>query len=92
MPLIDASAVVCRDERIIMRQSQEGWALVDPYRRTIISLNPSGRLIWELLDGAHTLGQILCRLTGEFEIDERTAAQDLQSFLNELARREMIVR
>lgn len=91
MALIDRAAVLRRDERMIMRRCVDGWALVDPYRRTLFMLNPCARLIWELLDGRHTLGDVLCRLREEFDADDRVLEKDVRQFIGELRRREMVV-
>lgn len=90
MPLIDGATVLRRDERMIMRRGKDGWALVDPYRRTLLKLNPSAQLIWDLLDGTHTLAQVLERLKQEFQADEAVLEKDLQHFVAQLRQREMI--
>lgn len=91
MPLTEKSALPRRDDRMIMRRCADGWALVDTYRRTMLMLNPSARLIWEMLDGNHTLAQVVCRLSGEFDVDERVLEKDVRQFIGELRKREMIV-
>lgn len=43
----------------------------------IYALNETAALVWDLLDGIHTLDQVLDRITAEFEVPRLEAENDL---------------
>ncbi len=51
---------------------------------SIYVLNETGSRIWELLDGAKTLDQILDVVTQEYNVERTDAGDDLQALLAEL--------
>ncbi len=46
--------------------------------------NPVGTRIWELIDGRHSVTQIIEAITSEYEITEAEASKDVQGFVQEL--------
>jgi hypothetical protein len=63
----------------------EGQAVVVlPHGAEIKVLNPAGSLIFELLDGRHTVEDLVSAIRAEYEVDEGQARQDLTAFLDEL--------
>lgn len=79
-----------KNSQIICKEADA--ALVDPYRRTLVRLNPAGLRVWQLLDGARSTESIIDIMEAEFEVDIDTLGKDVRDFLKELARREMIER
>lgn len=63
----------------------EGGLVVVPPRSEIKVLNSVASLIYSLMDGQHSRGQIVARIADEFDIDSTQAAADLDGFLRELA-------
>ena len=47
-------------------------------------LNPVGTSIWEKIDGAHSVGDIVAALQVEYEVDAAQAEQDVAEFLHTL--------
>ena len=74
----------------MQRELDDGPALIDPYRRVLIQLNPTGVEIWGLLDGERSVIEIISVLRDKFEVSDETLNKDVVSFLKELFRREMI--
>jgi hypothetical protein len=78
-----------KSEEIISRKIA-GEAVLVPLRRNaadldnIYSLNETAALVWETLDGSHTLRQSLERVVAEFEVDAPEAEQDLLSLIAHL--------
>ena len=63
----------------------EGKAVVVlPSGAEINVLNPSGSLIFELLDGSHTVKEIVEAIRGDYAVDEGDAQDDLMAFLTDL--------
>lgn len=52
----------------------------------MISLSESGRLIWERLQTECSEEMLVGAILGEYEIDEETARQDVEAFLEKLRR------
>jgi hypothetical protein len=79
-----------KNDQIIYKGLADGPVLIDPYRRTLIRLNPAAQAIWQLLDGKRPVAAIIEILRGEFEIDAKSLDRDVTSFLKDLSRREII--
>jgi hypothetical protein len=90
MGMIGPSAVFRKSERIICREAGESRVLIDPYRRTQVSLNPAGGSIWDMIDGKNSFADILDALGHEYEGAAGQMEKDLRGFLNDLLKREMI--
>jgi Coenzyme PQQ synthesis protein D (PqqD) len=54
-------------------------------------LNEVGSRLWELCDGARTVGELALALVSEFEVDLATAQRDSADFVRELVRRKLLV-
>ncbi len=50
----------------------------------MISVNTTGSVIWELLEGDVTIDEIVAALTARYEIDEQTARADAIAFIDTL--------
>ena len=78
-----------RDPAFVSRQIV-GETILVPIRQnmgdleSVFSLNEVGTRVWELLDGARTLGDIRDRIADEFEVGTEEVARDLLEFLNQL--------
>ena len=46
-----------------------------------LSLNKSGTKIWEMCDGLTTIGEMISIFVNDFKIDEATATEDIETFL-----------
>lgn len=52
----------------------------------VLVLNETGRCVWELLDGQHTVHQIAEALAERFTVSQEQARRDVLDFLSELER------
>jgi hypothetical protein len=60
-----------------------------PIRRNVrevglYTLNEVAAFVWERLDGKNRVGDLVCAVVEEFEIDEETAKADIQVVLEKL--------
>lgn len=76
---------------IIWRILDDGAVVVTPRAGNIRVLNQVGAAIWKLIDGNNTLSDIEWHLIHTFDVPTRQAHSDLQTFMEELERRDMIV-
>ncbi len=87
---IDMNYCFKRSELIIRKDVGDARTLIDPYRRTLVTLNPVASEIWQLLNGERSALCIIDILKSEFEIEEKILKKDVIGFLQDLARREII--
>jgi hypothetical protein len=57
----------------------------------LLSLNETGRAIWERLDGSRSLAEVVAELEAEYEDGGGLVRSDVVGFLQELFDRRMIV-
>jgi SynChlorMet cassette protein ScmD len=73
---------------IVLREEFDDWAILfDPDTGKGMGLNPTGVFIWKLLDGSHTLNDILEKLRGECENVPEDAGNEIKAFIQELTGR-----
>ena len=88
--MFDMASRFKKNLQIMQKELADGPALIDPYRRVLIQLNPTGVEIWGLLDGERSVLEIIGALRDRFEVSDETLKKDVISFLKELFRREMM--
>lgn len=79
-----------KNDAILYREFADGPTLIDPYRRILIQLNPTALDVWQRLDGACSVSEIIAALQDGFDVDESSLKKDVIGFLKELIRREMV--
>lgn len=57
----------------------------------LFSLNETGKIIWERLDGEKSLGELVKELSAEFEVSATEIEEDVIGFVTELLKRGMLV-
>jgi PqqD family protein of HPr-rel-A system len=82
MAIVEVSpkaGLTCRElnGELIVLDSPEGF---------VHHLNPSGALIWSLLDGCASIQEIAACLAEEFELDAKDIDQDVKRFIDDLER------
>ena len=88
---IDMDHCFRKNEQIICKEFTDGPALIDPYRRTLIRLNPTAQDIWRLLDQNRSVTGIVNELKEIYDTEAEELRRDVVSFLECLISREMIV-
>ena len=62
--------------------ADEGGLVVIPGRSEVKVLNPVGIKVYQLLDGEHSVEQIITAVTAEFEVSTEDAARDVNDFID----------
>jgi hypothetical protein len=56
----------------------------------VVTLNPVGARIWELLDGRHDLAAIAFTICEEYEVEPETAWADVDEFVRSLEEAKLV--
>lgn len=51
---------------------------------SLYTLNEVGAFIWEKIDGSKTLAEIVQEVIAEYDVDEKTASQDILHFTEKI--------
>jgi len=57
----------------------------------LFSLNETGKVIWQRLDGERTLKRVVEELSAEFEVSGKELENDVVGFVEELLKRGMLI-
>ncbi len=84
------AAVLKKSENVVFRKIENEYILVPIKSHAaeldyIYTLNEVGARVWELIDGARTVGDIRDIICSEYEVTPETAVADLDALLAELA-------
>ena len=55
--------------------------------KVLRGLNPVGSRVWDLIDGARTVDDIVDVIVGEFDVARAVAAEDVRTFIQQLVDR-----
>ncbi len=81
---MDFNAVLTPNPQCPVREIGSGLVIMAPEGDTTHSLEDLGAFIWHQLDGQKDLNTVLAAIMKEYEVEEETARQDLQSFATQL--------
>lgn len=78
-----------RNPDMVYREIAGEFILVPIHHRageadSIYVLNETGTRIWELVDGRRTLADIIAIITGEYDVDDGTMADDLFEYIGDM--------
>ena len=70
----------------VREEGTDGWTLlVNPDTAGAMAVNQTGALIWKLIDGRRTTGEIAAAVRDRFPDAPDTVAEDVRALLNKLA-------
>jgi SynChlorMet cassette protein ScmD len=73
---------------VVLRKEFDDWAvLFNPDTAEAVGVNPVGVAIWELLDGKNSLEDIAAQINQDFSNVPGSAAEEIQTFIEDLAKR-----
>jgi len=72
------------------RKIDDLFYVMHPVTSELHNFNDVGTRIWELIDGEHTVADIVQVLTAEYEVDKGTAQADVLEFLGVLQEKDLI--
>lgn len=73
---------------VVLREEFDDWAILfDPDTGNAFGLNPTGVYLWKLLDGKHSLDEMLHSLQRDAEDVPAEAGEHIQDFIADLTKR-----
>ena len=70
--------------------TQDGAVLMNIKGGSMLTLNPTGSIIWQRLSEGHAPAQIAAQLASEFGISQEQASADVNEFLEQLEAHQLI--
>ncbi len=80
----------------LVKREIAGESFLIPVGKTVydynglFSLTDVGAFIWDLLPNVDTVDKIVSRILDEYDVDEKTATDDVNEFLNTLKEMDII--
>ena len=84
------------DKEFILREIAGDYVII-PTGKTVltfnglISVNEVGVLLWNMLQNDVTIEDLLQGILAEYDVDEETAREDIQEFIDELVKGQILV-
>ena len=69
---------------IVARADQKEALLFNPADGNMLCVNGTGILIWDLCDGTRVKGDIIKKITGDYDVTAKRATEDYDSFMKEM--------
>jgi hypothetical protein len=89
-PQRDEPLLRLRQADLAARAFRDETVVLDLRDSTYLATNPTGSLLWRLLERGARRSELVAALVDEFEVDEQTAAPDVDAFLAECRQRELL--
>ncbi|MCM8763212.1 MAG: PqqD family protein [Candidatus Omnitrophica bacterium] len=84
---------------IFKKNDNLAWRIIDgeafiihPKDGLIYPLNRTATRIWELVDGKNSVSELVAKIEEEFEEDKEVIEKDIDSFLKDLLKTDLIVK
>ena len=74
----------CRAADTAFRMVDGEMLVVSASGSNIIGLNETGALVWEMIDGSHSIDEIVTAVCDAFEVESGMARRDVLGFVDEL--------
>ena len=79
-----------RGDRVLAQRAGDSLILLDPANGYYYALDDVGARIWELCDGARSVGDIVDVISCEYNAPAATIADDALELLNELVAEKLV--
>ena len=79
-----------RSERFAWQVIEDEAVVLDREEEEMLRLNPIATEIWQALDGSRSIVELIDQIHQSFDVDRKTAENDVLRFVKELVNREMV--
>lgn len=80
-----------RNQAVLWRELDGEAILLDPKEGCSYNLNNVGTLVWKMLDGRHTTGDIVTAICTFYEVEYEQANQDVEQLLDDMRKNNLVV-
>jgi len=89
--IIVDSLVQRNDRNLIISELENDLVMMDMENGLYLSLNKTGRIIWEQIEKPVLVGDLIQQLVTRFSVDKKTCTTETIDFLNKIARRKALI-
>jgi len=82
--MMDLQAIPVASEDFCVREVGDETVFLTQSGSEVLSLNGVGSFVWQQVNGAHSLSDILDIICEEYEVETEQAEADLRQFMTEL--------
>ena len=80
------NSILSHSPSVVTRKTGNEYVLVPVANNiadmnSVYTLNETGAFIWEQINGKRTLGEIIIKVTSEYDIDKDSASKDVFDFI-----------
>ena len=86
------SLVQRKDNNLIVSELDDDLVMMNIESGSYLSLNKTGRIIWEQLEQPVLVGNIIQYLMNRFSVDEKICTTETLDFLNKIERQKALLR
>ena len=72
------------EKEFVLREIAGDYVIIPTGKTVLISVNDVGAFLWELLQNDVSMEALVAAVLDEYEVDETTAREDIQEFLDAL--------
>jgi hypothetical protein len=88
--MADLKSILAQSKSIVTRKTGNEYVLVPitdniADMNSVYTLNETGAFIWELIDGKRNVEEIISALITEYDIDYKSAEEDVFSFIGDMS-------
>ena len=85
--IIDSVTTKTIEDELVIVTTTDGISDVDS---SIFTLNPTGKVVWEKLDGKYSLKEIIDQLVEEYKAPEGAVKNDVMKLVSELLGKNLV--
>ncbi len=88
--MTDLKSILSHSPAVVTRKTGNEYVLVPVANNiadmdSVYTMNETGAFIWDLIDGKRTVEDLIDALTNEYDIDSKTAKEDVFSFIHTMS-------
>jgi hypothetical protein len=87
---LDADSVVAHAHKLVVEEFDDGVVVWDGPSECLHRLDGPGALIWDLLDGGRSLGEVAADVGRLFGLDPEHVRGDVHAFVTDLVERQLV--
>ncbi|MCF6248818.1 MAG: PqqD family protein [Desulfobacula sp.] len=87
--IVDSVITKTIEDELVIVTMNDGISDVDS---SIFTLNPTGKVVWEKLDGKYSLKDIINQLAEEYKAPEDAVKKDVEKLVEKLVEKKLVLK